>query len=91
MADFTPKPGQGTLFKNKKKEKETHPDMTGYIIVPDGIKPGDTLRIAAWSKTTMNGDKFLSLNAEKQQEQTQQASRPAPLAPASQSNEEFPF
>lgn len=80
MADFTPKPGQGTLFKNKKKEKETHPDMTGYIIVPEGVRPGDTLRIAAWTKQSMNGDKFLSLNAEKQEQtpQTQQTSNPAP-------------
>lgn len=30
------KAGQGTIFKNNKKEKEIHPDYRGTIKTPDG-------------------------------------------------------
>lgn len=62
---FTLNPGQGSLFQNRDREKDSHPNMTGKLIVPDGVQPGDELRVAAWTKTSRNGDKFLSLNAEK--------------------------
>lgn len=60
------KNGQGSLFPNQKREKDTHPNMTGKLIVPDGVQPGDELRIAAWTKESERG-KWLSLNAEKAQ------------------------
>lgn len=45
----------GTLYKNTRKEKDSHPDMTGRAIVN-----GKPVWVSAWSKTGKNG-KFLSL------------------------------
>ena len=49
------KPGQGTIFKNSKKEKETHPEYKGEIMTPSGEK----LEIALWVKEGKKG-KFFS-------------------------------
>lgn len=44
----------GTLFKNNRKEKETHPDFTGVCMVD-----GKAMRMSAWIKEGKNG-KFFS-------------------------------
>lgn len=46
----------GVLFKNDKKAKENHPDMTGSIIVN-----GQKLRLAAWKRES-NGKGYLSIS-----------------------------
>lgn len=53
---FEQKDNTGSLFNNDKKEKDTHPDMTGAIKV-DGIE----YYLSAWKKTTKNGDEWFSL------------------------------
>jgi hypothetical protein len=35
---FIQKPGQGSLFKNDRKESENHPDYRGSIVGPDGTE-----------------------------------------------------
>lgn len=52
---YTHKANQGSLFKNDRKEKETHPDMTGTIMVGD-----KEMRISAWKKQGKSGE-FLSI------------------------------
>jgi hypothetical protein len=49
------KPGQGTIFKNSKKEKENQPEYKGEIMTPSGEK----LEIALWVKEGQKG-KFFS-------------------------------
>ncbi len=46
----------GSLFKNEKKEKDTHPDYTG-----NGMIDGREYWFSAWIKTGKNGSKFMSL------------------------------
>lgn len=46
----------GSLFRNEKKEKETHPDYTG-----NGMIDGKEHWLSAWIKTGKNGSKFMSL------------------------------
>ena len=53
---YETKPGSGSLFKNGRKEKDSQPDMRG-----DANIGGTIYEVAAWSKTTKGGDKFLSL------------------------------
>lgn len=56
MSDYVQKDGTGVLFKNERKEKESHPDRTGTITVG-----GKQYRLAAWIKDGKKG-KFLSLS-----------------------------
>jgi hypothetical protein len=55
---FDQKPGTGSLFKNKNKAEEKHPDLTGRYTHTDGGK----WRIAAWIREPKEGgDPFFSL------------------------------
>lgn len=62
---YTPKPGDGTLFKNTKATSDKAPSHTGHITAHRDIKKGEKLRLAAWLKGGDAGkDKFLSLRME---------------------------
>ena len=50
------KPGQITVFRNERKEKDTHPDYNIECLTPDGEK----LRGALWAKESKNGKTYLS-------------------------------
>ena len=52
---YQQRPNSGTLFKNDRKEKPTHPDYTGEADI-DGVP----MRISAWIKEGKRG-KFMSL------------------------------
>jgi uncharacterized protein (DUF736 family) len=54
---FEQKNNTATLFQNRKKEKDTHPDMTGSLLV-DGIKKD----ISAWKKQDKNGNDYISIS-----------------------------
>lgn len=62
---FEQKPGQGTLFKNK-KEKDSQPDYRGSVIADRDYREGDKIELASWVKTpAKGGEKFLSLSISK--------------------------
>jgi hypothetical protein len=48
---------RGTLFKNNRKEKESHPDYNGKINVN-----GENYDLSAWVKESKNGLKFFSIS-----------------------------
>ena len=54
---------RGVLFKNNKKETENHPDLTGSININ-----GTEHWLNAWTKTSQNGNKFISLSIGKPKE-----------------------
>lgn len=56
MATYDNK-NSGVLFKNKNKKQDNHPDFTGHIYLADGTK----MSLAGWSKTSKNGEKYISL------------------------------
>ena len=60
MNKFIHKPGSGSLFQNQYKNKDTHPDYTGKILISRDYKAGDEIKLAAWKRESTRGT-FLSL------------------------------
>lgn len=60
----------GVLFKNDRKEKDTHPDYQGRINVD-----GTEFWLSAWIKTGRNG-KFMSLSVKPKDEQKPKSREP---------------
>lgn len=64
------KDNTGSLFRNNRKEKDTHPDYNGSVRIE-----GHDMWISAWLKEDKNGQKYFSL-AFKRKDGT--AARPDP-------------
>ena len=74
---------RGVLFKNDRKEKDTHPNMKGSINV-EGVE----YWVSAWTKEGQNG-KFISLSLTPK-EQTQTAAQVAQKAAPPQRQQAAP-
>ena len=72
----------GALFRNDRKEKDTHPDHTGTATIN-----GVDFWISAWVKEK-NGKKYFSLAFKPKD---QQAERAAPKPAQSDLDDEIPF
>lgn len=77
--DFT-----GSLFKNDKRDKDTHPHYKGT-----GKFNGQEIEIAAWLKDGANG-KYMSLSIKPKQERTRSEPGPRP-APEPEFDDSIPF
>jgi len=91
MSNFEQKPETGALFKNLKKEKETHPDYKG-----DATIEGKRYWVNAWVNASKKGTKYFSLRfSEKevvQQEGYQKAVDSAQSVPQSEVfDDDIPF
>lgn len=60
MSNYEQKAGQGAIFKNEKKEKETHPDYRGNFKGLDG----KDYEISLWLKTAQSGKKYFSVSVQ---------------------------
>ena len=54
---YEKKPNTGSLFKNERKESDSHPDYKGTALI-DGL--GECW-LDAWINTANNGSKYMSL------------------------------
>lgn len=66
---FEHKPNRGSLFRNDKKEKDTHPDSKGSALID-----GKEYWIAAWRNAEPGKKVYWSLAFELKEEQKQAAS-----------------
>lgn len=53
----------GSLFKNRKREKDSHPNSQGAAMI-DGVE----YWISGWTKTDKNGDPWISLAFKRKEE-----------------------
>lgn len=65
---------RGSIFKNDRKEQDSHPDMKGTINV-EGVE----YWISGWKKTSKDGKNFISLSVrQKEERKSEQPTRKAP-------------
>lgn len=69
------KPNTGSLFKNDKREKDTHAHARGSALI-DGVE----YWISAWTNSKDSGEKWQALKFSRKDEN--KAPRPAPQQPA---------
>jgi hypothetical protein len=70
---FELKPGRGSLFKNKRKTQEQHPDYEGQLNID-----GKLYRLGAWLRDGKSGGKWMSISAKPDERAT--AAPPTPAA-----------
>lgn len=85
---FEARDNSGSLFKNQKKEKDTHPDYTG-----NGTIDGKQYWFSAWIKTDRNGGKFMSMAFKPKEEQKPAPKRSDPVSTGRNADmdDEIPF
>lgn len=81
---------QVMIFKNERKQKETHPEYQGKIMVNGEIRD-----IKLWVRTGPSGKKFFSGVHEPEWKPREEAAPPPPPAPAPEpmdtTDDELPF
>jgi len=66
----------GSIFRNDRKEKETHPDYKG-----DAMVNGQMVWMSAWLKTSTSGKNFMSFSFKpKDQQAAKPVAKSAPKA-----------
>lgn len=60
------KEASGSLFKNDRKQSDSHPDYTGTLLL-NGVK----YRISGWVNETKSGQKYLGLKVKEMEESTE--------------------
>ena len=57
MSDFKHKSMTGSLWNNQYKERDSHPDMTGKLVIGE-----KTYSVGAWKNITKNGAEYIKIS-----------------------------
>ena len=79
---FTHKPNSGAIFKNDKREKDSHPHARGDALI-DGVE----YWVAAWTNTRDDGSRYQSLKFSRKD----QNRAPNPNPPEPDFDDSIPF
>ena len=63
MSTYHMKDNAGSLFKNDRREKDTHPHAKGSVVI-DGVD----YWVDAWTNTDKNGNKYQSLKFKRKEQ-----------------------
>ena len=78
---YTQQDNSGSIFKNDRKEKETHPDGKGSALI-DGVE----YWVSSWTKQDRKGNPYRSLSFQRKEQPSiapqQRAPAPRQAAPA---------
>jgi hypothetical protein len=85
MMAYEQKDMSGSVFKNKKMDRDTSPNLTGSCKID-----GKEYWVNAWTKTDKNGDKWLSLGFKEKQPRPE-ALNDVPMAAHNALNDDIPF
>ena len=80
---------RGSLFRNERKEKETHPDYNGSINIE-----GTEYYLNGWLKESKAGKKFFSLSVKAKDQDTEKPSvktKSAPSRAKDSDGDDIPF
>ncbi len=70
---YEQKDNSGSMFKNERKEKDTHPDRTGSAMID-----GTSYWVNGWVKQDKNGNPWLSLAFKRKEAKPQPTQGAAP-------------
>lgn len=82
---YEQKDNSGSVFKNDRKEKDSHPDRTGTALI-DGVE----YWISGWIKSGKKGD-FLSLAFKRKDGKSADRSAPRGQSRNDDMNDDIPF
>jgi len=90
MSDYQQKPNTGAIFKNEKKQKDTHPDYRGTIDV-DGVPK----EISLWVKKSKSDKSYFSVQISEpwkpEQKATQKTETPTSNNSSKVVDDDLPF
>lgn len=72
---YEQKPNTGSLFRNDRKESDTHPDYKGSALL-NGVEHW----LDAWINTAKDGSKYMSLKFKPKEARTPDGSQGAPMS-----------
>lgn len=77
MSKFEQRDNRGAIFRNEKKEKDTHPDRTGSALIG-----GVAYWVSGWNEESGKGEKYVSLSFKPKDEQKGSTNKTRPTKPA---------
>jgi len=86
MPSYEHRENSGALFRNKRKEQETHPDYKGEMNVD-----GKMFWLNAWLNTSKTGEKYFSMRLTPKEEQREKPSLRVVGSNDPDPNDEIPF
>lgn len=76
----------GSLFRNDKREKDTHPNLTGTVMIG-----GVEYWASGWTKERANGEKWISLSFKPKEQGRSHLANTTPVNEPAATSDSVPF